>query len=105
MTNKFIYSEVYDDLAFPGGPRNIHLPLVKPKRVEKNKKTKYSSGKHDIPPPWEFQAAVSYVEKKDSTITITPPSYHLSIDNRPYSADSQNSYPIGSGDSGITPPS
>jgi hypothetical protein len=105
--------EKYEELAFPGGPGAVDslprvkvdsLPRVKPENKTHRKGSTYRT--FSMPAPWDTQEALSYLDRKGSVNNTTPPSFFLHVDNsRPCSAESNNSYPTGSGESGVTPPS
>lgn len=99
--------EEYEARAFPGGPGPVDsLPRVKPENNTYRKGSKCRS--FSTPAPWDTQKALSYLDKKRSEFLnkTTPPSFFLQVDSsRPCSAESNNSYPTGSGESGVTPPS
>jgi hypothetical protein len=98
-----IFSNTYNKMGFPGGPIDdgfTKLPQIEPPI----KKGSYYDGR--MPPPWDSKKAREYVNLSFSKEIITPPSHFFNVDVTQYSnSDSQRSYPSGSGDSGITPPS
>jgi len=100
--------EDYDRCAFTGPPipGNVNsLPCVIEGKKTYSKSSTYRS--FTIPAPWNTQDALLYLDRKSSVIPnkTTPPSFFLHVDSGPCSAERNNSYPTGSGESGVTPPS